>query len=73
MIVSIPHLGRDIPFSLESDGWYVNKTHNLAIAPDATVCITHPWYVDHISDPPQHKFTVVNKKATSINKSTISG
>lgn len=56
--VTIPHLNCTLDFSQDSDGWYVNTKRALAINPELTVCVTHPWYADHICNPPQHEFIV---------------
>lgn len=53
--------GKTIEFEEQSDGWFVNLVHQLAIDPEMTVCVTDPWYADHICEPPTHPFEIISR------------
>jgi hypothetical protein len=46
-------------FHKSTDGWYINEKHCVAIDPKKAICITHPWFSDHICEAPQHNFRIV--------------
>jgi hypothetical protein len=48
-------------FEEQSDGWFSCVPQQLAINPDLTVCVTDPWYADHVCEAPTHQFQILSR------------
>lgn len=52
---------KHVEFEEQNDGWFISLVHQLAIHPDLTVCVTDPWYADHICEAPTHPFEIISR------------